>query len=535
MFQMNYGSLADFWKRAGVFVGDDSGRSGESSSSMVEDFGGEPSARSLQEQATTTATEMEQKLEDLVSGFVSRIEEKNWKDSGYYISDVYACESPERAAGVARRLATRAESFGRGLIGISLHGDHVHSIHSCPYTSRSCRCQFKNFPEAKQDIRRLLRKPRAIETFQRKDWYNITKYFFTNGRKAVFFKLFGTLQRVPFEITALSDSQIPGDDRERAGAPASLEECFDPLECNVGEELQNIPEHVKSTRSRKRRHAVEVGGTEGIGGTTGVIYNVLSKYAICPLTEIVYTRDYLSNAEIACKRLDAKEVKDAIDTRASVINTWKREDFVSFYNDPATTKVWSCRHVDDFDLYYYSYDETCTIINKLLLFQCGDSVSLFCNDLINILEYNMPKRNCFVVVSPPSAGKNYLFDGVRDYYLNAGQMNNPNKYNQFAYQDCHNRRIIIWNEPNYEPRETENLKMLFAGDNMSANVKCKPQANVKRTPIIVLSNNEPNFVRNGAFIDRIVRYTWKQAPFLREYCKKPRPDAIMDVLYSFIQ
>lgn len=532
---MNYGSLADFWQRAGVFVGDDSGRSGESSSHLVENFGGESHARANEDQVTSATSEMDEKLEDLVGRFVSRLEEKNWKDSGYYISDVYACESPERAAGVARRLAARAESFGRGFVGISLHGDHVHSIHSCPYTSRSCRCKFKDFPEAKQDIRRLLRKPRALETFKRKDWYNITKYFFTNGRSAIFFKLFGTVQRIPIEITALSNSRISSNDGERQQKVTSVEECSDPLQCNVGQELEDIPSHAESTRPRKRRHAIKAGGADGIGGATGIIYNLLSKFAICPLTEIVYTRDYLNNAEVACKRLDCKEVKDAIDTRASVINTWRRDDFIAFYNNPDTTLIWSCRHIDDFDNYYYDYTYSFNIICQLLQYQCGDNVRQFCNDLINILEYKIPKRNCFVVVSPPSAGKNFMFDGVRDYYLNAGQMNNPNKYNQFAYQDCHNRRVIIWNEPNYEPRETENLKMLFAGDNLSANVKCKPQANVKRTPVIVLSNTEPNFVRNGAFVDRIVRYSWQSAGFLKSCNKKPRPDAVMDAIYSFIQ
>ncbi|GBM79722.1 Non-capsid protein NS-1 [Araneus ventricosus] len=532
---MNYGSLADFWQRAGVFVGDDSGRPGHSSGNMVENSGGESDAGHDEEQITSATTEVDQKLEDLVSRFVSRLEEKNWKDSGYYISDVYACESPERAAGVARRLAARAESFGRGLIGISLHGDHVHSIHSCPYTSRSCRCKFKDFPEAKQDIRRLLRKPRALETFKRQDWYNITKYFFTNGREAIFCKLSGTVQRIPLEITALSKSRISSNDGERGQTHASLEDCSDPLQCNSGQDFQDIPGHAESTRSRKRRHAVKAGGTDGIGGTTGVVYNLLSKYAICPLTEIVYTKDYLSNPEIACKRLDCKEVKDAIDTRASVINTWRRQDYIDFYNSLDTVKIWSCRHVDDFDNYYYNYDESCRIARELLTYQCGDNVNIFCTDLVNVLEYRIPKRNTFVVVSPPSSGKNYLFDAVRDYYLNSGQMNNPNKYNQFAYQDCHNRRIIIWNEPNFEQREIENLKMLMAGDNLSANVKCKPQANVKRTPVIVLSNSEPSFCRNGAFNDRIFRYYWNSAPFLREYNKKPRPDAVVDVIFSFIQ
>lgn len=473
---------------------------------------------------------MEQDVQGMVDRFVTSLEEENWKDSGYYISDVYACNSEERANALARRLEERAGTFRRGFIGIAIHNDHVHTIHSCSYANKSCRCLFKNFPEAKEDLRRHIRKPRAVETFKRRDWQNIIKYFSTKGRRTTFFKVHGTDKRVPIEISALSNIGLPG---ENGGGPhTSLEDCYDPLQHDTESRGSDIPETPTHSRKRYRRNIVQPGGARGISGVVGIILDLLSEYAICPLSEIVYVNDYLTNHEIACKRLDCKEVKDAIDTRASVINTWDREEFQKFYNNENVKKIWSARSLSLFDNYYMSYDESIDIVFKLLSFQMEANINVFVRDLLNVLESRVSKLNCFVVVSAPSAGKNFLFDGIRDYYLNSGQMNNPNKYNQFAYQDCHNRRIIIWNEPNYEPRETEHLKMLFAGDNLSANVKCKPQANVKRTPVIVLTNNRPHFLNQHAFNDRLVHYTWKPAPFLKECNKKPRPDAIMNLLYS---
>lgn len=529
---MQNGSLADFWSNYGVTLGQPAGRSGDTPGRMVEDTTGESSAGQIQGEIETASTAVDEKLQDMVNRFVSRIEEKNWKDSGYYISDVYACNSPTRAARVAARLEERAKSFGRGFIGIFIHDDHVHTIHSCPYTSRSCRCQFKNFPEAKEDIRRLLRKPRAVESLQRRDWENITKYFCTSGRRATYFKIFGTVQRLPIEITNLSNSTVSSQDA--GGSESSLENCNDPLELYARSEESDLPESPGPKRRRARRHKIVPGGPGGIGGATGVIIDLLSKTAVCPLTDIVYTSLYLENPIVATKRLDSKEVKDAIDTRAAVINTWKRENFVEFYNNPDTILIWSARFVDAFNQYYYDYPKSYKIASELLHYQCPDNLTEFVTDVVNTLECTTPKRNCLLIVSPPSAGKNFFFDAVRDYYLNAGQMHNPNKYNQFAYQDCHNRRIIIWNEPNYEPRETENLKMLFAGDNLSANVKCKPQANVKRTPIIVLSNHLPHFAQQSVFGDRVKVYYWKSALFLKGYDKKPRPDAVVDLLYDLL-
>lgn len=529
---MNYGNLTNFWTSFGVNMGESSRRNSNTSEYMVDDIGTESIEIPFEREIETNLNPLEQELQELVNRFVNCLEEKDWKDSGYYISDVYACESSDRAIGVARRLEERARSFGRGFIGIFLHGNHVHSIHSCPFTSRCCKCFFKKFPEAQEDIRRLLRKPRAVETFKRSDWENITKYFCTAGRRATFFKIYGSIQRIPNQITALSDTIISSQNEGRP--ETSVENCRDPLHDDRECERGIVPKSSRSSRNRQKRDIIYPGGPGGISGGTGIILDLLSKCAVCPLTEIVYTREYLTNPNVACKRLDSRELKDAVDTRGSIINTWSLEDFKKFYDDITIIKIWSSRSLESFDNYYYNYEESTTITYKLLEFQMGNDLIPFCVTLMNILECKLPKTNCFIVISPPSAGKNFFFDAVRDYFLNCGQMNNPNRYNQFAYQDCHNKRVIFWNEPNYESKETENLKMLFAGDNLSANVKCKPQANVKRTPVIITSNSRPNFVNNAAFADRISVWHWQSAPFLKNYEKKPRPDAVIDLLNTIV-
>lgn len=530
--QMNYDNY--IWNYLDFPVGDAAGRVGESSGSMVEDNGYDTVGPYLQESDVAHNTALEQKLQTMVDRFVTILEEKDWKDGGYYVSDVFACESLGRAEGLAKRMAERAANFRRGLILISIHSTddgtaHVHSVHSCPYANRSCRCYFKAFAEAQEDVRRLLRKPPPVETFSRRDWENITKYFCTKGRRATFAKVNGSLQRLPLEITNISNSLVSS---EAEGRPCtSLENCYDPLD-NYDERKRRIePKGDGTSRNRKRRGVGNAGGDGGIRGDTGVILDLIKRYAICPLSEIVYTRDYLEH-RIAVKRLDDRDVKNAIDCHAAIINTWTREDYVNFYNDPNTVKIWSARSIDLVDLYYLSDEESVNIVNKLLDYQCGLAKKQFVTDLLNVTDMVIPKCNCFLVVSPPSAGKNFFFDAVKDYYLNVGQMQNPNKYNTFAYQDCHNRRLLIWNEPNYEPRETENLKMLFAGDNFSANVKCKPQANVKRTPVICMSNIMPRFANDEAFVDRVITYYWNSAPFLKEVLKKPRPDSVMNLLYS---
>lgn len=525
---MRNGRLDDFWQPVGDDVDNVTRRLSDASRVLVEVSRGNTIGEEVQRQIEEHNYEVDSTVESLVNRFISKLEKENWINSGYYVSDVYACESARRAVQLANELAQRTTMFRRGIILISVHGDHVHTIHSCPYSNRSCRCNFNKFKEAQEDIRRRLRSPRSLEAFQRQDWYNITKYFCTNGRRTTYCKVGGLIQRLPGQITDISNARICQSNGE--GSDPSLEVCHDPIYDDIerGRAIDG-KDSGNSLRRNKRRAPTAGGGT--IGGVSAVILGLLNRYAICPLSEIVHTKEYLE-AVCCLKRLDDKDVKSAIDTRASIINLWFKEDYDSFYNDPATIKIWSARSLDLVDMYYLSWDETINIIKELLTFQCGAFIYLFCKQLVDVLEMKIPKRNTFVVISPPSAGKNFFFDAIRDYYLNSGQICNPNKYNNFAYQDCNNRRLCIWNEPNYEPREIENLKMLLGGDNMSANVKMKPQANIKRTPIIVTGNIEPRFCRDDAFTDRIYHYNWQPAPFLKDVKKKPRPDATMYIIYE---
>uniref|UniRef100_A0AAU7E0L7 NS1 protein n=1 Tax=Coleura bat parvovirus TaxID=3141917 RepID=A0AAU7E0L7_9VIRU len=515
-------------------VGDDAGRLGQPPGNLDEVNSGESAGGGDPNIGATLVKEVEQELQSVVDRFVSSLEEKDWKDSGYYVSDVYACGDLRRAERVAERLAERARTFRRGFIIITVHVSengtaHVHSVHSCPYTNRSCRCFFKAFPEAQEDLRRLLRKPRSIETFKRGDWENITKYFLTKGRRPTLVKVRGAVQGLPAQIADLSNLRISIRNEKRS--QPSVEDCHDPLADDDERKRPLEQEGAGASRNRKRRGVSSPGGRGGLDGVVGQVYELIKRIAICPLSEVVYTKNYLEHS-LAIRRLDDRAVKDALDCHASIVNTWSKRDFVNYYNDETTVKIWSARSVDMFDLYYLSDEESIDIIAKLIDYQCGSSKHRFANDLVNIIDMKIPKTNCLLVISPPSAGKNFFFDAVRDYFLNVGQMQNPNRYNTFAYQDCHNRRLITWNEPNYEQKETENLKMLFAGDNLSANVKCKPQANVKRTPIICMSNTEPRFANHEAFKDRVIIYHWKAAPFLKEIKKKPRPDSVMNYIYS---
>lgn len=142
-----------------------------------------------------------------------------------------------------------------------------------------------------------------------------------------------------------------------------------------------------------------------------------------------------------------------------------------------------------------------------------------------------PKKNAFLVVSPPNGGKNLFFDCLLHSCINFGQMANFNKYNSFPLMDIVQRRIILWNEPNFEPAAEETLKTIFGGDSTAVRVKYQGDAIVQRTPVIILSNADI-FPKTSAFETRMWRYYWKTASYLKLIKKKPHP---LGMFYLFLK
>jgi len=118
--------------------------------------------------------------------------------------------------------------------------------------------------------------------------------------------------------------------------------------------------------------------------------------------------------------------------------------------------------------------------------------------------------------------KIFFFDCVIHFCVNFGIITNWNRHNQFPLQDCPNRRVIIWNEPNFEDGVEENLKLLFGGDQCGARIKYEGDAVIQRTPVIILSNNDC-FPRNHAFRTRMIKHSWNRCDHLKSIHKKPHP------------
>lgn len=208
---------------------------------------------------------------------------------------------------------------------------------------------------------------------------------------------------------------------------------------------------------------------------------------------------------------------------------WTIEDYIHAYSKSEHTNF-ACVN-DRIEDYYYSPEESFAKIVHLLEYQLNcetENIDVkdcylreFLFNIFNVCEKKIPKKNTIYVVSQPSAGKNFFFDMILTFYLNAGHIANFNKNSNFPFQDAILRRINLWNEPNFCESAIDTIKMLTAGDHMSVDIKFQAHVAFPRTPLFILTNK--HVLKDKAFVDRVYRYDWRSAPFLAPYDKKPHP------------
>lgn len=181
---------------------------------------------------------------------------------------------------------------------------------------------------------------------------------------------------------------------------------------------------------------------------------------------------------------------------------------------------------------YYSLEESVKNCKAFLEWQFGDPKP-FLTNLVDVLDFRIPKRNTIDVLSPPSCGKTWFFDMVCDFFLNVGHLKNFNKYQSFPFQDCKDRRLIIWNEPNTAPEHLDTLKTLFGGDRCAAAMKFEGDYVINRTPLICTGNSRV-FPSSDAMNVRRFLYEFRPWPALKEIGeKKLFPPAFPCVLLDY--
>nr|QTE03714.1 MAG: nonstructural protein 1 [Periparus ater parvoviridae sp.] len=206
------------------------------------------------------------------------------------------------------------------------------------------------------------------------------------------------------------------------------------------------------------------------------------------------------------------------------------DDYVNYYAMVKEENLIFATKKIPFNDYYFDIDESLLRIEEILDFQLNDNnmnpdaIPEFFQNVYDIVECKLPKKNTMYVVGAPSSGKNYIFDSLMTFFLNIGVVANFNSTCAFPLNDCKMRRLIFWNEPILEPAAHEALKMLTGGDPCPSRVKYGADYIIPRTPVFILSNKDKFKPQsNLAFGERFISYiNWSTLPW-EKVNKKPHP------------
>lgn len=178
-------------------------------------------------------------------------------------------------------------------------------------------------------------------------------------------------------------------------------------------------------RPGRAKHA----GQGGIPKKPELLMDLIMFYPCCPPEALVNIKEFYENDNLNCIEESDKIFKVSIRNWCSRIREWSIFDFNTYYCDSRVHPYFNS-YSRQMGSVYFSVDESLSIANELLMFQCdndGENVVNFLTDLYNVLDKKIPKKNSILIKSPPSAGKNFFFDAVCSYFLNYGMYGTANK------------------------------------------------------------------------------------------------------------
>ncbi|XP_060845441.1 uncharacterized protein LOC132925026 [Rhopalosiphum padi] len=400
----------------------------------------------------------------------------------------------------------------------------LHVSHICPNSNESCRCQWLQRSNAWTSFgRRRLRRITRANQLQPVDYANILRYLSKASRFVHGVGGFAEDARLRDRYQHLSERRY-----RRSGQAGLLDGCGGALSCDiqceqsisvqgkVSGEVDDARDTIGSKRKANSKKAVTP-ICEANGPLT--ITQLLYEYPTCPPHAYLNIKEFFNNTNLNWMYTDSKDAQRDIRNWCAKLNWWTLKDFDEYYSDPKVKPYFNAYNRIQSEV-YYDVDTSVEIADKLLRHQFNnntENINIFLTDVLNVIDKRVPKLNTIAIHAEPNAGKNYFFDPIAAFFINYGSIGTANKTNQFAFQEAAGKRLVLWNEPNYEAVHIEKLKELLAGDTTRVHVKYQGDAPLQGPPIIILTNDMLSIFGMSAFQSRIRLYHWKSAPFLRDY------------------
>ena len=184
--------------------------------------------------------------------------------------------------------------------------------------------------------------------------------------------------------------------------------------------------------------------------------------------------------------------------------------------------------------HYLSLDDSIRHVEDLLFFQYKENVKGFIERLFIITEKKLPKKNSMFIVGKPNSGKTWFIDMVAAFHLNIGNVKNVVRGQNFPFNDCINRRMLIWNEPSIMPSGFDSVKMLAGGDPCPTSIKYQGDGTITRTPLIFTSNKNIFSTYDSVWTSRMYFESWEPCSLLKDINGYPHPMTFKYLIDKYI-
>lgn len=145
--------------------------------------------------------------------------------------------------------------------------------------------------------------------------------------------------------------------------------------------------------------------------STKTLEELLYLYPCCRPDAFYNISEFFNNPNLNYLDDNCKKIRVALRNWCSRIKMWSTRDFINYYNTPNVRPYFNAYSRNSKDV-YYDVETSVQIADKLLFLQFDDDADLiakFLQDILDVCDNAIAKRNSLCVVSPHSAGKNFFF------------------------------------------------------------------------------------------------------------------------------
>lgn len=494
--------------------------------------------RALKKQCPTAFDELESKFKRVAGHYVSTIGEVSFPHTKKYVSDVLLVRGPEHRREIVEYLHGSSPRYHGKLLIWAAEGSHVHIVHDCAYSNGSCRCALFNSGLIRDALFPALRRQRFLRQFDSIDFYNVIIYFILQkweSEREIWINR--ELQRLPTESEIVQWQDLC---RESAAILAGKGEGHGHCDSERVEDGESsigdlLPGHEGT--SKKRRSPSDASGTKPPKRSKWhkvlqQTQTLLEEYLPIPAHQLRHLLIGDPRVEFLFDPGNLRYYEAACDYFLTQVNNYSFADFKHLYD--GKEPIFYANNQDVWN-YYHSMDESVDYMSKLLLHQFdheSDNVTSFLENLRNWFNKEgwagNPKVNAIAIIGPPNSGKNYFFDAIAALAYNVGHIGRVNnKTNNFALQDCYNRRLVMGNEISMEEGAKEDFKKLCEGTALNIRVKYQGDKIFNKTPVCLISNHTLDICNDPTFKNvRLQTFRWHTCTLLRDSKLKPYPLSI---------